>query len=305
VDAPIYSEFAAIPSDSATADVITATTSAQGKTQLASAAPPDIASSGSAGTANATVSNSDHTHKGVTSLSETGDTKLYGDVELEEGANITITRSGQKLNIASTASISGIPVGVIVPFGGPVASIPSGYLYCNGAAVSRTTYATLYGVIGDAHGYGDGSTTFNLPDYRGRFMRGVDNGAGRDPNAGSRTAANTGGNTGDNVGSVQVGATKLPVAGFTNSSASTGISINSAVTGISASTSARAYDGAGNVSDYFSNTPSTVYLHTIDISITDPGHTHGITDPGHTHTISGGDSETRPINAYVVYMIKT
>jgi microcystin-dependent protein len=68
--------------------------------------------------------------------------------------------------------------GVIFPFGGTVA--PAGFLMCDGSAVSRTTYATLFATIGTAFGSGDGSTTFNLPDTRGYFMRGTDNGAGVD-----------------------------------------------------------------------------------------------------------------------------
>jgi len=82
-------------------------------------------------------------------------------------------------------------------------TVPSGWLECNGAAVSRSTYASLFSAIGTAFGEGDGSTTFNLPDLRGRFVRGYDNGAGNDPDAGSRTASASGGDTGDNVGSVQ------------------------------------------------------------------------------------------------------
>lgn len=58
---------------------------------------------------------------------------------------------------------------------------PTGYFECNGAAVSRTTYATLFGVTGTTFGPGDGSTTFNLPDMRGYFARGWDDGAGIDP----------------------------------------------------------------------------------------------------------------------------
>jgi microcystin-dependent protein len=60
-------------------------------------------------------------------------------------------------------------------------SPPIGFLAADGSAVSRTTYATLYSAIGTTFGAGDGSTTFNLPDLRGRFPRGYDNGAGVDP----------------------------------------------------------------------------------------------------------------------------
>ncbi|NTB86863.1 tail fiber protein [Agrobacterium tumefaciens] len=60
------------------------------------------------------------------------------------------------------------------------ATSPSGYLICNGAAVSRTTYAALFAVIGTIYGAGNGSTTFNLPDLRGLFVRGLDSGRGLD-----------------------------------------------------------------------------------------------------------------------------
>jgi microcystin-dependent protein len=51
-----------------------------------------------------------------------------------------------------------------------------GWLKCNGAAVSRSTYAVLFAAIGTLYGAGDGTTTFNLPDYRGEFLRGLDDG---------------------------------------------------------------------------------------------------------------------------------
>lgn len=57
---------------------------------------------------------------------------------------------------------------------------PTGYLKANGDAVSRTTYATLFAAIGTTFGSGDGSTTFNLPDLRGEFIRGWDDGRGVD-----------------------------------------------------------------------------------------------------------------------------
>ena len=59
---------------------------------------------------------------------------------------------------------------------------PSGYLKCNGAAVSRTTYADLFAEIGTAFGAGNGSSTFNVPDLRGEFVRGWDDGRGVDNN---------------------------------------------------------------------------------------------------------------------------
>ncbi len=60
-------------------------------------------------------------------------------------------------------------------------SVPYGYLECNGTPYSRTTYAALFSTIGTVFGAGDGSTTFNVPDLRGEFIRGWDNGRGLDP----------------------------------------------------------------------------------------------------------------------------
>ena len=65
-----------------------------------------------------------------------------------------------------------VPTGVILPFGGSAA--PTSFLLCDGSLISRTTYATLFGVIGVAYGAGDGSTTFKLPDMRSRFPIGRD-----------------------------------------------------------------------------------------------------------------------------------
>lgn len=59
-----------------------------------------------------------------------------------------------------------------------LATVPTGWLYCNGGAVSRTTYAALFAIIGTTYGAGDGSTTFNLPDFRGRSPIGDGTGAG-------------------------------------------------------------------------------------------------------------------------------
>lgn len=67
----------------------------------------------------------------------------------------------------------GIPVGIPLPFAG-TGDIPAGFLLCNGAAISRTTYAVLYSKIGATYGAGDGTTTFNIPDLRGAFLRGYD-----------------------------------------------------------------------------------------------------------------------------------
>ena len=73
---------------------------------------------------------------------------------------------------------NGVPAGSVMSYASTTP--PSGYLECNGAAVSRSTYATLFSAISTTWGVGDGSSTFNLPDLRGQFVRGWDNSAGVD-----------------------------------------------------------------------------------------------------------------------------
>lgn len=75
-------------------------------------------------------------------------------------------------------SSSGIPTGQIIHVA--TSSAPTGYLKCNGAAISRTTYAALFTAIGTVFGVGNGSTTFNVPDLRGEFIRGWDDSRGVD-----------------------------------------------------------------------------------------------------------------------------
>ena len=106
--------------------------------------------------------------------------------------------NARNLALAGVSAAGGMaPTGVVLPFAG--ASAPSGWLLCFGQAVSRTTYAALYASIGVAHGTGDGSTTFNLPDMRGRIPGGKDNMGG--------TAASRLTTSGSGVNGATLGAT--------------------------------------------------------------------------------------------------
>lgn len=91
-----------------------------------------------------------------------------------------------------------VPAGSVISFGG--AAAPTGWLLCFGQAVSRTTYAALFAVIGTVFGSGDGATTFNLPDIRGRVDAGKDDMGGAA--AGRLTGAQTGGTNGAAIGNV-------------------------------------------------------------------------------------------------------
>jgi len=82
-----------------------------------------------------------------------------------------------------------VPIGTILPFAGTVA--PYGFLLCDGSAVSRTAYAALFQAIGTTVGAGNGSTTLNVPDLRGRFLLGLDNLGGTSANRVTASEADT------------------------------------------------------------------------------------------------------------------
>lgn len=71
------------------------------------------------------------------------------------------------------AGVSNVPTGAVLDWAGPLASIPDGWLFCDGTAVLRTSYADLFSTIGTTFGPGDGSTTFNLPDATSRVIVGA------------------------------------------------------------------------------------------------------------------------------------
>jgi len=123
------------------------------------------------------------------STATTGAVTLAGTLAVANGGT-GLTSPGTSGNLltsngtawTSTAPAPGVLSGTIQMW--PTATPPSGYALCDGTAVSRTTYAALFAVVGTTFGTGDGATTFNLPDYRGRSPLGV---------SGSYALATTGG----------------------------------------------------------------------------------------------------------------
>lgn len=105
--------------------------------------------------------------------------KTYGQLaEVTTAADTDLlalsTSGGSKKIKARNLVAIATPSGIISPYGG--SSAPSGWLICDGSAVSRTTYAALYAILGTAYGTGDGSTTFNLPNLKGKVPVGKDSG---------------------------------------------------------------------------------------------------------------------------------
>ena len=176
------------------------------------------------------------------------------------------------------SGMDSMPSGAIVAFGGKIA--PDGWLLCNGAPLSRSNYGPLYATIGDAWGAGDGATTFNIPDLRGVFLRGVDAGGNRDPDAAGRIAIAPGGNVGNMVGTLETDAFRSHDHGGRTGGVLPSGDTNAA-------------------RDYFSDAgPNKIFAYG----------TAGTTSNlfrDHTHSIDAqGGHETRPINAAVNYIIK-
>lgn len=174
---------------------------------------------------------------------------------------------------------------------------PSGTLRCNGAAVSRTTFASLFSAIGILYGAGDGATTFNLPDTRGLFTRDVDDGRGFDP--------------GRVQGSVQASQNLWHAHSATAGEAGwhyhPGSSI--AAAGEHTHTAPRAMNN--DVGNGAPNFTTANYTNGVTAATHAAGsHTHGLSMVGdgvHSHAISiGGDggNESRPVNMALYCFIK-
>jgi hypothetical protein len=195
-----------------------------------------------------------------------------------------------------------IPPGVVVAYAGEVndtggvVMVQPGWLLCNGAAVSDQQFPALFRAIQASHGNGQDAplplpgASFNLPDYRGTFLRGVSGTTGRDPDSGDadRPQNHPGGNVGNRVGSIQRYATALPNRGFQTDQ----------------------HGGHSHRLD-LEMTASRVYkdgpmaYNTVANPFTGAVTKRTDGDGAHAHAVEGGDRETRPLNAYVHWIIKT
>ena len=209
------------------------------------------------------------------------------------GSNLTFTlpsadgSNGQFLQTNGSGALSfstvqGVPSGAV--FCIAVATVPSDYLECNGAAVSRTVYAALFAVIGTAYGSGNGSSTFNVPDLRGEFVRGWDHGKGSD--------------SGRSVASDQTDQMEQHAHGVV---AAASVSDPGHVHNVRVGT--RGGGGGGNVSDRDSEQPGLFVSNQIQSSSTGISVAVNITESNRGGT--GNSSENRPRNVAMMYVIKT
>lgn len=216
-------------------------------------------------------------------------------------------------SLSGGSTVGAVPSGGLVAFAG--SSVPTGWLTCDGTAVSRTTYAALFASIGTTWGVGDGSTTFNLPQLGGRFLRGA--------------GAITDGQGGDTVALGAFQDDETAPNGLSNStSAVSGIAGTNGTSSISGSTGGETgHSHSSNSATYNGVSGTTIGGSNPDVDYvnrnTNPGtggssgHTHGSisgtaaaqawsqsgTGTAATQTISG-DNETRPKSYGVNYIIK-
>lgn len=182
---------------------------------------------------------------------------------------------------------------------------PNGWLKANGAAVNRTTYAALFARIGTTYGVGDGSSTFNLPDMRGEFARGLDDGRGVD---GGRALGSA--QAGDNKSHTHTGTTGNQSADHTHSgtTSSVGDHVHGVIGGAFASGTKGLGEGTARVVQASDNSGSEAYrfnmpANGLSILSNAGAHNHTVTTGGvsanHTHsftTASTGGTEARPRN---------
>ena len=125
-----------------------------------------------------------------------GDTSVGSSITVADADGVVVNDGGTMKSVpASDFRTYIMPAGSVIPYAGT--SAPTGFLFCDGSAVSRTTYATLFAVIGTTYGAGDGSSTFALPDLRGRVVAGKDNMGGSSAN---NLTDQSGGLNGDTLG---------------------------------------------------------------------------------------------------------
>jgi microcystin-dependent protein len=212
-----------------------------------------------------------------------------------------------------------VPAGTVVAYASE--TVPDGWLECDGrsldGAATATGYPNLFKAIGKVFGHGNGSTTgFNLPDLRGRFVRGWnhrDGVGGADPNAAERVASATGGAVKDHVGSYQDDQYFKHSHGFTVGSGSIGSA------DVSHGHAHGVVSSVESLSEVTDDHGSGKYIYTVAGLTTERRtfqfHTSSATDwttiqHSHALTLSGGSvgeaggSETRPKNIYLMYIIK-
>ena len=302
---PVFSSNVTISANTSGPALLVTQTGAGAAIRVQDSADPDsspfvVDTSGQVGIGTATPANALDLAGGAIQISTSGGTArtvMSADstdsiFAVSDDRNFTVkTNAATRLTVNSSAATSTVPVvlpsdpttalqastkqyvdtvmpaGMIMPFGGT--SAPTGWLACQGQAVSRSTYATLFTNIGTTWGSGDGSTTFNLPDLRGMFVRGT----------GTNATGSSSGAVGPSVGAY---------AADTYLNHSHAITDPGHVHTVGLANASNISAAAGQVNDKVVNGSSS-------------SATTGIT----VNTSTTGGTETKPKNYGVLYIIKT
>lgn len=185
------------------------------------------------------------------------------------------------------------PPGAVMHFARSTA--PTGWLKANGAAVSRTAYAGLFAAIGTTFGVGDGSTTFNLPDMRGEFLRGWDDARGVDSGRGFGTWQDSDNKSHTHTASTGADAHTHTWSGTTSSNGDHTHTIWRGKASGNTSTSSQHGD---NMSFDGTSSAAGDHTHTVSGTTSSDSHTHVVT------VNAAGGVETRPRNRALLICIK-
>ena len=150
-------------------------------TAISTANAASTTANGIASTANTALTNSTNAVSTANTANTTANTANTTANTANTTANSALSTANSAVSTANTALSTAQalnPTGMVIWVA--MSNAPTGFIKANGAAVSRTTYAALFAAIGTTFGSGDGSTTFNVPDLRGEFVRGWDDGRGVD-----------------------------------------------------------------------------------------------------------------------------
>ena len=201
----------------------------------------------------------------------------------------------------SFSLVQGVPSGAV--FCIAVATVPSGYLECNGQSVSRTTYAALFAIIGTQYGSSSGST-FKVPDLRGEFVRGFDNGRGAD--SGRQIGSHQSNNNAQHTHTFSHNHT-FSDSGTTSTKSLRGTVQQIAETFAASGTTSGIFSKLGNFNS--SLTPGNPDVSPAGGFAINADHDHTFSVSGDTSTHNGntgpsGTTESRPRNVAMMYVIK-
>lgn len=240
-------------------------------------------------------------------------------------------RGDDDVRAVTPQKLRGYGQNVIIPIAAPTGSViahagntaPQGYLKCDGREHLRADYPELFAVIGTRFGNGNGSTSFNVPELRGEFIRGWDDGRGTDQNRilGShqadafRSHTHSGATSADtHTHSGRTDTDTHNHGGQTNHTGDHTHSLPRDNMG-NGRYNMQSLGPSDNNDEDWSNSPATGSAggHRHSISTDNDSHNHGFTTSSHTHSHSfttgtenaGGGSETRPRNTALLYIIKT